>query len=52
MPVRQISGEQLGKGYLVESQDIDPWIEKLKRLMTERKESKRVSNLSRQVTAE
>jgi glycosyltransferase involved in cell wall biosynthesis len=51
IPVNKISGEREGDHYSVKSQNIDPWVEKLRGLMTDRIEYERVSDLSREVTA-
>ena len=51
IPVKQISGERDGDDYYIEPQNIDPWVETLRGLMTDREEYERVSDLSREVTA-
>lgn len=52
IPVKRISGERRKGGYYIETQDIDPWVEKLKPLMTDRDEYEQLSNFSRDVTAQ
>jgi glycosyltransferase involved in cell wall biosynthesis len=40
------------QGYVIPPQDIDPWVETLRLLMTDRGEYERLSNLCRRVTAD
>jgi glycosyltransferase involved in cell wall biosynthesis len=53
IPVTPLTGEQTERGhYIVKEQNIKPWKEALEKLMTDRKEYERVSNLARETTVE
>lgn len=50
-PVKKITGASNGKnGYVIEEQDIKPWVDRLRGLMTDRVEYEWLSDTCRKVT--
>lgn len=54
IPVKKIMGEREGEGmeYVIEEQDIEHWVERLRGLMTDRVEYEWLSDMCRSVSAE
>lgn len=52
IPVRKITGERDAKGYIIEEQDIDPWVDRLRGLMTDPVEYEWLSNTCRNETSD
>ena len=51
IPVRKLTGLDDNKGYTIPPQDIDPWVDALRLLMTDRTEYERLSDMSRDITS-
>jgi glycosyltransferase involved in cell wall biosynthesis len=51
VPVNKLTGLRNEGGYVIESQNVDEWVRILTRLMSDRDEYGRVSDLSREVTS-